>query len=180
MLAAMDVDRNEGGEKILLEKVFGSTLKKARQRRFVTQIATTMRDRTVMTPEGPVPVSVFTVDGKEIFDCIADVTRGLLKTFYPRFNYHGHDFMVMDIHSATLAKGERDAQLRLIGEIMSKTDGDVRGNHHEFRFWRQVDEQREHGAWLLVLYEAVAFTVCHSKIPISSLVEARRSEASHL
>jgi len=171
MLAAMDVDRNEG-EHILLEKVFGSTLKKARQRRFVSQIATTMRDRTVMTPEGPVPVSVFTVDGKEILDCVADITRGLLKTFYPEFNYHGQEFEVADIHSATLAKWHRDQQMRLIEEITTKANADARGNKGEFRFWHLVDVERERGAWLLVFYEAVAFSVCHSRIPLADLHEA--------
>jgi hypothetical protein len=77
--------------------------------------------------------------------------------------------MAMDIHSATLAKGQREAQLRLIGEITSKTQGDARGTQNEFRFWRQVDEQRERGAWLLVFYEALAFTVCHSRIPFETL-----------
>ena len=60
-----------------------------------------------MTEKGVMPVAVFSVDGKEILDCVADITRGLLKHFYPQFNYHGHDFMVVDIHSATLAKGQR-------------------------------------------------------------------------
>jgi hypothetical protein len=114
------------------------------------------------------------VDGKEILDCVADITRGLLKHFYPQFNYHGHDFMVFDIHSATLAKGQSDAQLRLISEMVSKTKEEVRGNQQEFRFWRQVDEQREHGAWLLVFYETVAFTVSHSRIPFKDLFEMKR------
>jgi hypothetical protein len=84
--------------------------------------------------------------------------------------------MVVDIHSATLAKGERDAQLRVISEIVTKAQGDVRGHQNEFRFWRQVDEQREHGAWLLVFYETVAFTVCHSKVPFAALFGSTVSE----
>jgi hypothetical protein len=174
MLAALEIGRNEGGEKILLEKVFGSTFKKLRQPKFVTQMATTMRDEVVMTEQGAMPVAVFSVDGKEILDCVADITRGLLKHFYPQFNYHGHDFMVVDIHSATLAKGQRDAQLRLISEMVSKTKEEVRGNQQEFRFWRQVDEQREHGAWLLIFYETVAFTVSHSRIPFKDLYERKQ------
>ena len=120
------------------------------------------------------PVAVFSVDGREILDCVADITRGLLKHFYPQFNYHGQDFMVVDIHSATLAKGQREAQLRIIGEIVTKTNGDVRGGQNEFRFWRQIDMQRDHGAWLLVFYETVAFTVCHSRIPFKTLFDAKQ------
>src|SRR5579883_336932 len=173
MLAALEIGRNKAGEKILLEKVFGSTFKKLRQPKFVTRIATTMRNEVVMTEHGALPVAVFSVDGKEILDCVADIARGLLKHFYPQFNYHGQDFMVVDIHSATLAKGQRDAQLQIISEIVAKTQRDVRGSQNEFCFWRQVDMEREHGAWLLVFYETVAFTVCHSRIPFKTLFDAK-------
>jgi hypothetical protein len=173
MLAALEVGRNDGGEQILLDKVFGSTLKKGRQARFVAQIASTMRNEVVPTAHGPMSVAAFSVEGKEIFDCATDITRGLLKHFYPEFNYHGHDFLVCDIHSATLAKGERDAQLGLISKMVMGTKGDGRGKKQEFLFWRQVDEQNEYGAWLLVFYETVAFTVSHSKIPFKALFEGR-------
>lgn len=173
MLAALEIGRNKAGEKILLEKVFGSTFKKLRQPKFVAQIAATMRDEVAVTEQGVIPVAVFSVDGREILDCVADITRGLLKHFYPQFNYHEHDFMVVDIHSATLEKGQKDAQLRIISEIVRKTERDVRGNQNEFCFWRQVDMEREHGAWLLVFYETVAFTVCHSKISFKTLFDVK-------
>lgn len=171
MLAALEIIRNQSGQRILQEKVFGSTLNELRQPKFVLQIANTMRNQVVMTPKGPVPIGAFTVDGKEILDCVGAITRGLIQHFHPGLNYHRHDFMIIDIHSATLAKRQRDAQLRLIAEITSKTKGDGRGNYNEFRFWRQVDEQRERGAWLLVFYEAVAFTVCHSRVPLKTLFD---------
>jgi len=171
MLAAMEIGRSEGGERILSEKVFGSTLKKLRQPEFVARVATTLRNETVVTDQGPMPVAVFTVDGKEILECVADITRGLLKNFYPKFNYQGHDFMVIDIHSATLAKGAKEAQLHLISEMTTRTKGESRGNLGEFRFWRQIDEQREHGAWLLTFYDTLAFTVCHSRIPFKTIFE---------
>lgn len=169
LLAASEIGRNEGGDNILTEKVFGSTFKKLRQPKFVAQIAGTLRKETVSTPHGPVPVAVFSVDAKEINECVADITRGLLRHFYPQFNYRGQDFMVVDIHSATLAKGQGDAQLRIISEIVTKTSSEARGYRNEFRFWRQVDERNKRGIWLLVFYEALAFTVCHSSIPFEIL-----------
>src|SRR5438093_13774243 len=42
MLAAFEITRNAGGQKILQEKVFGSTLRKLRQPKLVTQIAASM------------------------------------------------------------------------------------------------------------------------------------------
>jgi len=131
-----------------------------------------MRDETVMTPAGPVPVAAFSTPAKEFFDCVADVTRGLLTNFYPDFDYHGHHFMVLDFHSATLAKGDTEQQLRIIRDIATKTPEDHRGNFNEFRFWRQVEPDEQRGAWLLVFYEAVGFTVIHTPVPIESLFAA--------
>lgn len=78
--------------------------------------------------------------------------------------------MVLDLHSATFAKGDADQQLKVISEMVNKTRGDYRGSFKEFRFWRQVDLEKEYGAWLLVFYEAVAFAVIHSKIPIEAVL----------
>jgi hypothetical protein len=170
MLAALEIGRNEGGEKILHEKVFGSTLKKLRQPKFVRQVVTPMRDATFLTPNGHIPVQAFSVPGAEILDCVADITRGLLANFYPEFDYHGHHFMALDFHSATLAKGDANQQLKLISDMATKTKGDHRGNFNEFCFWRQVDPANEQGGWLLVFYEAVAFSVIHTSIHLETIL----------
>lgn len=168
MLAAVEIGRNKGGEKILHEKVFGSTLNKLRQPRFLAQVAGTMRDETLTTPQGPLAVKAFSVVADEFFECVSDITRGLLAHFYPGFDYHDHHFMVMDFHSATLARGNADQQLKVIREIATKTPADHRGAFNEFRFWRQVEPERGYGAWLLVFYEAVAFVVIHTRIPLQA------------
>jgi hypothetical protein len=170
MVAALELRRNEGGERVLFEKVFGSTLKKLRQPRFAAQVAESLRDETVITARGPMPVVAFSTSAKEFLDCVADITRGLLATFHPEFDYHGHHFMVLDFHSATLAKGGADQQLKVIRDMVTKTKGDHRGNFNEFRFWRQVEPENGRGAWLLVFYEAVAFSVIHTKIPLEAVL----------
>ena len=175
MVAAAELGRNEGGARILEQKVFGSTLKKLRQPRFVAQVAGTMRDETLMTAEGPIPVKAFSTSAKEFLDCVADITRGLLANFYPEFDYHGHHFMVLDFHTATLAKGNASQQLKVIREMTSKTEGDHRGNFNEFRFWRQVEPENGRGAWLLVFYEAVAFTVIHTRIPAETILTNQKA-----
>ena len=170
MLASLEITRNEGREKILSEKVFGSTLKKLRQPHFVAQVAGSLRDGLVITNAGHVPVAVFTVQAQEVFDCVADITRGLLAHFHPGFDYRGHHFMVLDFHSATLAKGNASQQLKIIREMLTKTQADHRGNFDEFRFWRQVEPENRRGVWLLVFYEAVAFTVFHMPVPVDAAV----------
>jgi hypothetical protein len=174
MLAALEVTRNAGGDKVLREKVFGSTMQKGRQPEFVRQIAQTIREGFVTTSQGRLPVSVFTVKANDILDAVRDVTKGLLAHFYPTFDYHGSDFMVIDFHSATLAKGNEAAQRNIIEQLVTRTQADVRGHANEFRFWRQVDEQESRGVWLLAFYEAVAFMVGHSKIPFETLYGSNR------
>jgi len=128
-----------------------------------------MRDETMMTAKGPISVKAFSTSAKEFLDCVADITRGLLVNFYPEFDYHGHHFMVLDFHTATLAKGNASQQLKVIRDMATKSLGDHRGNLNEFRFWRQVEPENGRGAWLLVFYEAVAFTVIHTRIPLETI-----------
>jgi hypothetical protein len=49
-----------------------------------------------------------------------------------------------------------------------------RGAFSEFRFWRQVEPANGRGTWLLVSYEAVAFAVIHTTIPLEALLEQHR------
>ena len=159
--AAIEVGRNKGGEKILIEKVLGSTMKMGRQKRFFRQLAQTFRDRIVMTPEGPKRVAKASVETNLVFGGVIEIAKGLLSHFYPEVDYFADHFEVLDIHNATLAKGHRDEQLAIVREIASKTPEEVRGNFKEFRFWRFVEPSRRCGVWLLVFYESVTFVVFH-------------------
>jgi hypothetical protein len=163
MLAAMEVSRNAGGERILQEKVLGSTIAKGRQIQLTENIFLSMRKEFVQTPGGPKGMVRFTFSGaKELMVCIADITRGLLAYFYPDWNCREHKFTILDFHTATLAQGNPHDQLRVMEGMKLLGIEDRRGNHNEFRFWRHVEPENEHGAWLLLFYEAVAFTVIHS------------------
>lgn len=83
-------------------------MKKARQPKFVTSIVSTMRDVTLQTAIGKKEVSMFSTRSDEIFPGITRITKGLLRHFYPSYDYRTDEFTVIDIHSATLLpKGER-------------------------------------------------------------------------
>jgi phosphoribosylamine---glycine ligase len=159
--AAIEIGKNKGGEKILFEKVIGSTMKNARQKSFFAQLAESLRDKIVMTSEGPKKISVASFDKSSVIDGVADIAKGLLAKYYPQINYFGDHFEVLNIHNATLAKGHADEQLRIVSEIASKTPERVIGNFNEFRFWHYVEPNVRRGAWLLVFYESVTFFVIH-------------------
>jgi hypothetical protein len=163
MVAAMALGRNEGGERVLLDRVIGSTMKKARQPQFVMELVESKRQETIITRNRRTTVTVFSVPGaEELYGCASDIAKGLLAHFYPQFDYHSHHFASLDIHAATLAKGQADQQLRKVQQIMAMTQGDSRGNNGEFHFWRQVDLETGRGGWLLIFYGALAFVVLHS------------------
>jgi hypothetical protein len=161
MFAAMEISRNAAGNKILIERVFGSTMAKARQPSFFLSIATSLRDATVNTPDSAREVSVFTVHPNAIIPSVIRITKGLLAHLYPAYDYRADEFTVLDIHSATLLGNDREIQLQMMREIVTKTQVRGVGNHDEFKFWRQVESCR--GVWLLVFYDAVAFVVSHNR-----------------
>ena len=121
----MEISRNAAGNKILIERVFGSTMAKARQPSFFLSIATSLRDATVNTPDGAREVSVFTVRSNAIIPSVIRITKGLLAHLYPAYDYRADEFAVLDIHSATLLGNDREIQLQMMREIVTKTQ--VRG-----------------------------------------------------
>lgn len=162
MFAATEIGCNPAGRKILLDKVFGSTMAKARQPDFVFSVAASMRDAAIQTPEGIKEVSMFTIPSDTIFPGIIRISKGLLTHFYPTYDYREDKFTVLDIHSATLLKDDCSFQLQIIREILTKTELQVRGNHDEFKFWRKIEGSR--GVWLLMFYGAVVFIVMHERL----------------
>ena len=163
ILTALELRHNEGGQRILHDKVFGSTMAKLRQPQFIMELAGSMRDDFVMTRNGPVPVTVFSVPGREILNCAEDIVRGLLCRFHPAFDYYTDKFVSADMHTATIANPQRygGGQLEIIREITSKVQPEARGSYNEFMFWHEVDLDRHLGIWFLLFYGAVGFLVCH-------------------
>jgi len=160
-LAAMETGRNAGGEKILMQKVLGSTMANRRQAQFVAGLVETLRAELVRTPSGVKSVLVFSAPPSALFPGIIAIVKGLLASLAPEYDYHGDNFEVVDIHSATLAKGDASRQMLVMREMMTKTKGEARGNENEFQFWRRVED--EIGAWLLAFYGSVFFLVWHGK-----------------
>ena len=170
MFLSTEISCTAAGRKILVDKVFGSTLAKVRQPNFVFTVASSMRDATIQTSEGSKDISMFTVPSDMIYPGIIRITKGLLTHFYPQYDYRNDAFDVLDIHSATLLKKDGALQLMIIQEIIKKTELQVRGNHDELKFWRQVEGHR--GVWLLMFYGAVVFIVQHK-----GLAPAKRARA---
>ena len=160
-LTALQLGANDAGRKIAMDKVFGSTMKKARQPNFFKALAQTMKPVTVTTPRGAQTVIRFSTDATPVVTLVRDMVRGLLYSLHPDFDYRFHRFHVEAIPFAKMRPVVDELGDDLCGLIMKHCKEDGRGNYGEFRFWRQLQPATQRGAWLLLFYNAVAFIVIH-------------------
>jgi hypothetical protein len=151
IVASMPFDRNKAGQKILDEKVMGGTLAKGRQMRFAGKILASME--TVL--ERPELIrSQF--DAQEFEEGMKRITKGLLFTQHPSFDYRNSTFKAIDIHPQPF-----DEQLMLIAGMRKQGQYFERGER-VFQCWHHVEASLRRGIWMLVLYECFGFFVSHA------------------
>ncbi len=161
VLTALQLGTNDAGRKIGVEKVFGSTMKKLRQPMFFKALAPTIRLAKVATPQGTEEVIYLSTDAAPVVSLVKNMVKGLLYHFHPEFDYRSQRFHAEEVTVAKPRPGVSDLGNELRAIIMKYCKEDGRGNHSEFRFWRQLELANQHGAWLLLFYNAVAFIVIH-------------------
>ena len=151
IVASSPFDRNQSGEKILADKVLGGTLAKGRQGQFVGNLLASMR--AIAERPGLMRVQM---EAQEFHEGMIRITKGLLFTLHPGFNYHKSKFNVIDIHPSPF-----DKQLRLMA-MLKQSEYFERGQQ-VFQCWRHVDETHGVGAWMLIFYECFGFFVFHTQ-----------------
>jgi hypothetical protein len=155
IIASMPFDRNEVGQRILDEKVVGSTFAQNRQMKFVEKLAISIRSVT----ERPELFRVGKgIDSQEFKDGMIRITKGLLFALHPALDYHKSTFTALVIRQQPTER-----QIGVMAELM-------RGQFLErgqgvFQCWRRVDELRKGGAWMLVFYECYGYFVFHPSGP---------------
>ena len=157
LLAASAIQRNSAGGVILERKVFGSTLAKKRQMPFVGSILHSMQ----AVPAYPNAVK-FSVPAQDVFAGVIRITKGLLRNFYPGFDYERSVFNVTYVGA-----GEAADSGSLMKAISERCRYEVRGER-VFEFWRSVDAAQGRGVWMLAFYEAVVFIIMHESTQASA------------
>lgn len=99
----------------------------------------------------------FSVPAQGVFDGMTRITKGLLRNFYPGFDYRRGVFDVTYVGPAEAAESGP-----LMQAISQGCPYDVRGER-VFEFWRSVDPEEGRGIWMLAFYEAVVFIVVHEQ-----------------
>lgn len=144
------VIRAKKGQEILKEKVIGGSLAEGRQTQFVKYLLNSVqpvseRSELVRTP----------IDDQEFKDGMIRITKGLLFTLHPGFEYRSSTFKAFDVHPRPF-----DEQLELMA-MLKRGQYFERGNG-VFQCWRHVEESQGGGVWMLFIYECFGFFVFHA------------------
>jgi hypothetical protein len=151
--ASMPFDRNEIGQRILDEKVIGSTFARERQMQFLEKLAASMQ----AVPERPELIRA-RIDDQELKDGMIRITKGLLYALHPTFNYHKSTFTALSVSQQASDK-QRNLMTQLMRGLFLERGQGV------FQCWRHLDEARAGGVWMLILYGCFGYFVFHTSKP---------------
>jgi hypothetical protein len=151
LVASMPFDRNQVGQRVADERVFGRTLVQGRQMQFAEKVLASMEP----VPQYPDLVRV-RIEAEEFEQGMIRITKGLLFTLHLGFDYRRSTFTVIPIHPQPFEQQlRRMAMLKKCGEYFERGDS-------VFQCWRHVDEQNGGGAWMLLFYQCFGFFVFHT------------------
>jgi hypothetical protein len=152
IIASMPFDRNKAGQKILEKEVIGGTMAKGRQMRFVEMLLASME--TVPGRPGLIRTRIDAQDAQEFKEGMIQITKGLLFTLHPNIDYHRSIFKVDYIRPQSSNKQLRRMARLKCGEYFERGES-------VFQCWRDVDESRGVGEWMLILYGGFGYFVSH-------------------
>jgi hypothetical protein len=151
IVASMPFDRSRVGQQILNERVMGSTLAKGRQMQFIGKLVRSMR-AVANLPE----LKHTSIDASEFNDGVVRITKGLLFTLYPRFDYRRSTFRAIYIDQCSSPEQLSPmAVLKEKGQFFERGDG-------VFQCWRHVEEAHGGGVWMLCFYRCFGYFVSHT------------------
>lgn len=156
-IVSMAANVSGAGTAVMRSKVFGRSLKESPKLK--TQIARSIVHGTVQTPYGLVTGPLVTMDKNQFAPFLIRITKGLLAHFYPKIDYFGLAFSVVQL-------GQFRADQPEFRTVVSNLKFDQRGNG-VFRFWHGLaKEDPTSGLWVLQFYNAALFMVKHQKKPL--------------
>ena len=98
------------------------------------------------------------IDDQEFKDGMIRITKGLLFTLHPDFDYYKSTFEAVYVRQQSSVE-----QLRLMSQIMREPY--LKRGQCVFECWRHVDETGDEGVWMLILYGCFGFFVFHTNKP---------------
>jgi hypothetical protein len=153
------IGRSEAGDWIFEKKVVRGTAVKSPA--FREKMLSSMEEITLMSDVGPIEATKFCVDEIRIEKFLVRCTKGLLRHYYPEYDYKAATFRVIHVPNYEQELAKLEGVKRLLRY-------DERGNG-VFQFRHGLTDSKQSGIWLFVFYEAVIYLVAHSKTNFSAI-----------
>jgi hypothetical protein len=151
---ASPIGRSSAAQWIWEHKVVRSTL--PRSPKLLANIQPFLRQIHLRTPNGLIPAMTFSMPQARAIPFIRRLTKGLLYSFYPDYDYFP-DFFTVDYRLPT------PEAKRVIGGLVKNLIRIDRGEG-VFSVWHGITQDtRDAGAWVYVFYEAACFICFHGK-----------------
>ena len=145
--------RSSAGEWIYENKALTGTV--AKSPAFREKMLSTMQDTKLLTEDGEIEAVRFTFPIDRVERFIVRCTKGLLRHYYPNYDYSNATFSVQHL----LPRADVLKQLEPLRDLLAY---DSRGEG-VFQIRRGLTQSEQSGAWLLIFYEAVIFMVANTK-----------------
>src|SRR5437867_11429962 len=115
---------------------------------------TTMRDVELVTEEGTVEASAFSIPRERVVPFMVRIVKGLLSHYYPQYDYTAATWQVRHVP-------QTEKNLAMLEHVRDLLRYDCRGaGVFQYRGGLTSDSGAS-GIWLLVFYEAIMFLVGH-------------------
>jgi hypothetical protein len=145
-----DIKASPRGKWIWRNKVMGSTI--PRSPKLLENVQPYLEPIRLGSSSG----AIFKMPQSRAIPFIRRVTKGLLYTFYPDYDYFP-DYLSVHYESPT------SENVRTIQKLMSALSGTERGEG-TLKVWHGITaDTKDGGAWVYLFYDAVCFVCMHSK-----------------
>ncbi len=149
----LDIARSEVGDAIWDNKVIAGTVK--RSSAFREYMLARTHNRAIAGPSGIEFLPAFDVPNERVHPFMERITKGLLRHYYPLYDYSSSTFTVRHIPAT-------EANLQSLEKFLGGSNYDERGEG-VVRYRYANTDTESGGFWFYTFYDAVWYLVLHKK-----------------
>ena len=144
--------KSEAGRWIWENQVLGSSLK--RSPKLLRNVRKELQIRRLAIPDQEIYVPTLAISEKRAQNVLIRITKGLLTSFYPSYDFARDVFKVFC--AAPIPKHKRS-----VLALMRVSKHESRGNG-VFDFWHAITTENNGGSWVYFFYQTACCVVVHS------------------
>jgi hypothetical protein len=150
---SISINRSPSGDRVWEENVIPGTI--ARSPKLQSDMVRRMKKVCVATATGIDFLPAIEVPDERIEKFLVRVTKGMLRHFYPEYEYQHDDF------SVRLISPINERKLRSLDKFIMATKYEERGGD-VLRFRHGITDTGLSGVWLYIFYDSVWYLVFHT------------------